>query len=167
MPARRPERLYGIARAVLDVTVDALAASEAGAPARAYVSDGPAIAWDCEQVVVTVEGTFGHKGNVAVEDVSPMDCLLMRGVTLGVWVVRCAPTIGETEEDPPPADDIDANAAAVLADPMVILDGIADAYRAGLLVETHGMAFQNWTGIGPEGGLVGGVLRVRFDLTAV
>lgn len=166
MPPRRPERLYAIARQVLDLAGAALATTEAGAPARQYVSDGPLVAWDCEQIVVTVENTYSHRGDVSVEDTSPLDCLVMRAAVLGVWVVRCAPTLDD-DGTPPDANEIDTNAAIVLADPMVLLDAIVDAYRAGLLLGCHGLAFQQWQGVGPEGGLTGGVLRLRVDLTAV
>ena len=167
MAPRRPERLYGIARQLLDVAVAGLDDhTQGGAPARQYVSDGPLIAWDCEQVVVTVESTLGHEGDVTTEVASPVNCLMMRAAQLGIWVVRCAPTVTE-DGLPPLAQDVDDNAAVVLTDVMVLADVVADAYRRGELLGCHGLAFQQWQGIGPEGGLVGGVLRVRVDLTAV
>lgn len=162
----RPERLYGVARQVLDLVAAALDATPAGAPDRRYVSDGPLVAWDCEQLVVAVEGTVSHDGDLMVETPGPVNCLVMRAATLGVWIVRCAPTV-EDDGTPPPADDIDANAAVMLADPTVMLDAIVTAYQAGELAGAFGLALLGWDGVGPEGGLVGGVLRVRVDLTAV
>lgn len=162
----RPERLHTVASQALTLATAALEASEAGAPARRYVSDGPMLAWDCEQVVVTVESVFGHAGNIAAAAVDPVQCLVMRGAVLGVWVVRCAPTMAD-DGTPPPAAEIDANAEVVLADPTVVFDGLLAGLRDGSWLGAHGLAFEEWTGIGPEGGLTGGVLRVRVDLTVV
>jgi hypothetical protein len=170
----RPERIYNVAREALEIAVAALntAAAEAApgtpeaaavAPARQYVSDGPLVAWDCEQVVVTVENTFGHQGDPTAER-SLVDCLTMRAVTLGIWIVRCAPTMDDDGE-PPPAETIDSNALVTLADPGIVTDAIVSAYKAGAF--GYGLAVEQWQGVGPEGGLVGGVLRLRVDLTAV
>jgi len=162
----RPDRLYTVASQALEIAVAALEASAGGAPARRYVSDGPMLAWDCEQVAVTAESTFGHQGNISAPVVDPVQCLAMRGAVLGVWVVRCAPTMDDDGE-PPAAAAINANAAVVLADPTVVFDALAAALRDGTWLGAHGLAFEEWTGIGPEGGLTGGVLRVRVDLTVV
>lgn len=162
----RPDRLYDLAAAVLDVAVAALVESDAGCPDRRYVADGPAVAWDCEQVVVTVEGTFGHGGDVSSETTEPIRCLWMRGARLGIWVTRCAPTMDDNG-NPPPAAEVDANARAVLADPQVLADAVVAAYKDGQLVDVPGLSLEQWQGIGPEGGLTGGVLFVRADLTTV
>lgn len=162
----RPDRLYTLASSVLDVAVAALEASTAGCPARRYVSDGPAVAWDCEQVTVSVEGTFGHGGDVSAETVEPVRCLWMRGARLGIWVTRCCPTMDD-DGNPPPVEDVEASAAAVLEDPQILADAVVAAYKAGELVEVPGLSLEQWQGIGPEGGLTGGVLFLRFDLATV
>lgn len=160
--ATPPDRLYGIARQVLDIAHGAIT----DPPERHYVSDGPLVAWDCEQVVVTAETMTGHAGDVSVEDQSPIGCLVMRAALLGVWVVRCAPTMDD-DGDPPSAAAIDTNAAVMLQDPLMVANALVAAYRAGTLSHCHGISLQGWQGIGPEGGLTGGVLRLRIDLTAV
>ena len=158
----RPERLYDVAHQALTLVADALP----NCPARRYVSDGPMLAWDCEQVAVTVESVYGHQGNVASAQVDPVQCLRMSGAVLGVWVVRCAPTMDD-DGTPPAAVTIDTNAAVVLGDPIVMLDALTAGLRSGAWLGAYGLAFEEWTGIGPEGGLTGGVLRVRVDLTVV
>lgn len=162
----RPERLFGLASDVLGIAVASLTATDAGCPNRSYVSDGPLIAWDCEQVVVSVERVYGTDGDVSAEVVDPVRCLVMRAAMIGVWVVRCAPTMDD-DGNAPTAAAIHENAEVILADPMVVFDGLLAAHRAGDLSAVGGLAFEQWEGVGPDGGLVGGVLRLRVDLATV
>lgn len=161
-----PDRLYGVARQVLDTVAAGLTAAGKSVPTRQYVADGNLVAWDCEQLVVSVESTQGSAGNPAVEYQGPAFALAMRTATLGVWICRCCPAVDD-DGDPPAADAIDASAQVVLADPMVMLDCLWRAHNSGALATCSGLAFQRWQAIGPMGGLTGGVLRLNIDLTAV
>lgn len=157
------DRAYRVAADVLDEVVAGLEAGGAGAPARRYVNDGALVAWDCEQVVVGVESIHGHTGELFSSD-RPIDCLLMRAAVLTVWIVRCSPTMRDDGTPPSPAQ-IDASARAVLSDPLVALNAVVDAYRAGRVTDTHGLAFVESATVGPEGGYVGTATRFRVDLT--
>lgn len=164
----QPDRLYGIARVVLDTVAAGLNAAGGShvAPSRQYVADGNMVAWDCEQLVVAVDSTQNHAGNAAVESVDLAFAMAARSATLGVWLVRCCPTV-EDDGEPPAAAEIEASAQTVLADPMIMLDCLWRAHTAGNLGTCKGLAFQRWQSLGPMGGLTGGVLRLNIDLTSV
>lgn len=161
-----PQRLYLLASQVLETVATGLADAGLVVPARRYVADGNAVAWDCEQLVVSVDSTQGYEGNVAAEQLGPAFAMALRAATLGVWIVRPAPALDD-EGTPPPADEIDANAQVVLQDPMVTLECLWRAHAAGELGSCKGLAFQRWQAIGPSGGLTGGVLRLNVDLSAL
>ena len=161
------DRVYAIARRVLDTVADGLA--NAGTPhtppARQYVADGNLVAWDCAQLVVAVDSTQNTDGNPAAEYQGPA-AMAARVATLAIWLLRECPTVDD-EGQPPTAAAIDASAQVVLADPTIMLDALWTEYRAGTLIGCHGLAFQRWQAVGPMGGLTGGVLRLNVDLTAV
>lgn len=163
MPSK--DRLYGVARQVLDTVSAGLTAAGAEAPARQYVADGNLVAWDCEQLVVAVASTYSHQGDVASEFAGVM-AMVPRAADLEVWLVRCCPT-PDDDGEPPSADDIDASAAVVLADPMVIVECLWKAYEAGDLASCKGLVFRRWQAVGPSGGLTGGVMRLSVNLTEV
>lgn len=156
-----PDRLYQVARVVLDTVVATLE----NPPPRRYVSVGNP-AFDCEQVVVSVDRTLGHAGDIAQEVTAPLGCLVMRAVDIGVWVIRCAPTMND-DGQAPSAASLEASAAALLRDPVVILNGLVAAHQAGTLAPSRGLGFLNWQALAPEGGFAGGVQRIRLDLTGV
>lgn len=159
-------KLYTVARQVLTVVSGGLSAAGRPAPSRQYVADGNLVAWDCEQLVVAVDSTQGHQGNVAVEDLGPAFAMAPRAATLGVWLLRSAPMLDD-EGTPPAAAEIDANAEIVLADPMVMLWYLWHAHERDELAPCKGLSFQRWQALGPMGGLTGGVLRLNVDLVGI
>ena len=163
-----PDRLYGVARQILDAVAAGLeqAGGDHKPPSRQYVSDGNLVAWDCEQLVVAVASTFSHDGNVATEYQGTAVAMAPRAAEVEVWLVRCCPT-PDDDGEPPAADAIDASAAVVLADPMIILDTLWRKHAAGELASCKGLAFRRWQAVGPSGGLTGGVLRLVVNLTDV
>jgi hypothetical protein len=156
------DRLYGIARAMLDCVAGALTAP----PERRYVSDGPLVAWDCEQLVAAVERTISTSGNAAVEVQDPSLAFVMRSATVGLWLVRCCPTMDD-DGTAPTAEAVDASAQVVLRDPTVMVRALWSAQQAGTIGGCRSMAFLGWQAVGPSGGLTGGVLRMAVDLTSV
>lgn len=160
-------RLYDIARAFLDAVVDGWPAEAPPLPSRRYVSNG-LVFWDCcETLAVEVERTFGIEADPSVEQIIQVPGLLgMRAATIAVWLIRKVVDIDEQGEAVvfPAADEIEDDAQVVLADAQAVLNVLIDAQRAGTLATCQGVAFENWTAQGPEGGLGGGVLRVRAML---
>lgn len=159
-----PDRIIGLARAALTAVENHFGAA---LPERRYVSDG-LIAFDCEQLAVQVERTFGQGGNIAGEQIEPLSAsagFAMRAATLAIWLLHCAPVVGD-DGSPPSVTDIEASAEAVLVGAQRLLNALVAAQRAGELAGCHGLAFETWQGVGPDGGLVGGVLRVRVALVS-
>lgn len=161
-----PAELYGLA-------ADVLAAIEAGYPAapsahalpdRRYVSDGPAVADDCADgaLSVAVERMFSHAGDLAeqfVQQQPPEPSYALRGVTVAVRLVRCSPV-----DKMIAVADIEDAAEVTLADPIRLWNALRAAQASDDLAGCSGLAFESWEGYGPEGGLAGGVLRVRLGL---
>ena len=157
------DRAYQVASDVLAEVVEALESVGNGAPDRRYVNDGQLVAWDCEQVTVAVESIHGHTGNL-FEASGAQDCLVMRAAVVSVWIVRCSPVLDDSGT-PPPVSEIEASARVALSDPLVVVNAITDAYRAGRITGSRGLAFLDGTTAGPDGGFVGTVSRFRIDLT--
>lgn len=160
-----PDRLYTVAALCLATIEDYYEAQAQDLPTRRGVADGVAI-YDCEQMTVQVERVYSIAGNSAVEELAEADCLGMRAATLAITTLRCAPTLTSQGKAPTTAK-IDASAQRVLADPTLQWNALRQARKQGTLAPlNHGLVLEGWQGIGPEGGLSGGTLRVRWALTA-
>jgi hypothetical protein len=132
-------------------------------PERQCVSNG-AVFWDCEQLVIACERVYGLEGDVAAEFWHQEPQLVgFRGVILAVWLLRCVPDLDVegTNVSMPSAEDIDNSATTVLGDSVDIFNLLVAAQERGELATCSGLAFQDWTPAGPEGGFGGGVTRVR------
>lgn len=159
------DRLYTVASLCLSVIEDHYAEKGADLPTRRCVTDGVAI-YDCEQLTVQVERVYSITGNAAQESLAEADCLGMRAATLAITTLRCVPTLTSQGKAPTTAK-LDASAQRLLADPTLQWNALRQARKAGALAPyNHGLVLENWQGIGPEGGLGGGTMRVRWTLTA-
>lgn len=152
-------RAYAAANAVLGIVNGSIEEP----PARNYVTVGLP-AFDCAEVVVGVDRMLGHLGDPSVEQNQALRCLAMRAVELSVWVIRCVPVL-TNQGTPPTPEHLDTSAQVVLRDPIAVMNGVIAAHNAGQLGDTYGVVFMDWRGITPEGGLGGGVQRIRVDLT--
>lgn len=164
MPPLPADRVYLVARAVLDAVVDHYATEGVDLPERRYVSDGPMVAWDCEQLVVYVERTF--PGLADVEQPRVVDGLEVRSAVMQAEIVRCSPTIDDENavNFPDPAE-IEASAMLTLADAVLLPAAIRAAYKAGELGCCHDVVIGGWAGLGPMGSLVGGRAQITMQLT--
>lgn len=159
------DRLYDAARALLDVVVEHYATVGVPLPPRQFVSDGTP-AWDCEQVCVYVERTAS--GTVEAETTTAINCLVVRSAQITVEIARCTPVFADEFSDAPPtAEAIEAVSRLVLADPMHLTNAIVAAHRAGNLGGDKGLSLIEWESLGPQGGLVGGRQRIRWQLSEV
>lgn len=162
-------RTYDVARTALDLLVADWPADPDVAlplPARRYVNWG-AVIWDCDQIVVSIERTFGHTGDVSAEqiDVQPMT-MAVRAVTLAIWIVRCVPDIDASGEQivlPTPAE-LEASAQVFAADTDQVLAILARRQRQHDFASCDGLGFENCLASGPEGGFAGGVTRLRAEI---
>lgn len=163
-------RTYDAASEILDTLVaDWPTDPDVASPlptGRQYVNWGNVI-WDCEQLVVTIERTFGHLGDVSAEqiDVQPLT-MAVRAVTIGVWIIRCVPDIDASGERIilPTPHALDDSAKLLAADTDVVLAILAKAQRKNQLLACGSVGFENAIAQGPEGGFSGGVTRLRVGL---
>lgn len=121
-------------------------------------------AWDCELLAVQLERQFSYSGNLAAEVVEPMERsagFALRGALFAITLLRCMPTVDD-DGNPPPVADEEAAAQQVLTDSQLLLNVLVAAVRAGDLGGCSSIAFVEWANVGPDGGLGGGVLRVRI-----
>ncbi len=164
--APEPERLYDMAAAAL-LAVQTYHGGPL--PERQFVSAGPPV-WDCELLAVHVERTEGYEGDVATVTVQPMSSapgFAMRAATLAVTLVRCTPAVPESKGSKvsmPSVDDEEDAALTLYSDSQRVLNALVQAHKAGELGGCRSLAFLDWSVIGPEGGMVAGLLRVRAGL---
>lgn len=160
------DRIWLLAQELRDVIRLGYAAAGVDLPERQFVSPGLP-AWDCEILAIQLERTFGIAGNLAAEIVEPQlpqAAHAMRGATFAVWLVRCVPTIHDdgTNIHVPSVTEEEAAAKIIYSDVQLLLNVIVAAQRAGNLPGCSGLAFEAWQGVGPQGGLSGGYLRLRL-----
>lgn len=130
-------------------------------PERQYVSNGM-IVWDCDQLVVMVEATYGTEADLAAEGIFSQASagFGLRAATIGVAVLRCVPDVDD-EGTPPSWESIQDSSEIILSDAETVLSVLLAAQQAGELATCQALAFDRWTSEGPQGGLAGGVTRLR------
>lgn len=172
MTARRPDWAYDLARSIVTEVVAYYAAAVAAAPddlelqalpPRQFVSEGVP-AWDCEQLCLQVERIYVTNGNVAAAETDPIlqaksDKRAMQGSLI---LLRCAADLDD-RDIVPDADEIQKAGRVVLRDAVMMENAIDAAIRAGSLARCRSWSLTEWVGVGPEGGLVGGVLRFAIS----
>lgn len=166
-PAPDPLRLYAACRELLDVVIEGYIANALPIPERRYVSDGPLVAWDCEQVTSYCENTFAGLSDAELP--SATDAAGVRSARLYVEVVRKSPTFDapaglQQMPPPPPPERIDDNAKVALVDAIMLPWCVRAAKRAGTLPSCAGLIIDQWQAIGPAGSYVGSRLGVRVQL---
>lgn len=160
-----PDRIFAVARMALSVIEDAYEEASVDMPQRRAVVGGNAI-YDCEQLTVQAERVYGINATAAVENPAEEDCLGMRAVLLAITTLRCVPNISDRGKAPK-VELLEASALRELGDPTIQWNALRQARKSGALAPfNHGLAFAGWQAIGPDGGLGGGTLRVRWTLTA-
>lgn len=153
-------RLSGLARQVLAIVADVIA----DPPDRQYITQSLP-AFDCAELVVGADGIVGHDGDASVETTGLISCLTMQAANLSIWLVRCVPTQDDDGTAPDP-EDLEASADMLLADPIDMFNAITGAYFAGELAGCSGLGLLGWTAIESSGGIGGGTMRLRVDLSS-
>lgn len=163
------DAVYQLAADTLAAVVNRWPDDASPLPERQFVSNG-FVTWDCEEVAVAVERTYGVEGEPGFETASASGVHLMgvRAIQVAIWIIRCVPDMTTDDDENvivPSAVAIDASAAELLTDPTAIINALITQMRtAEGLGSCSGIAFQNWTAEGPSGGLGGGTLRVAMTL---
>jgi phage tail protein X len=125
---------------------------------------------DCELVATWCERTYAHTGSVVEEVIEPLGSAASHVLRAGMFVVtmyRCTPAVPDSHGDSialPSTLEEEAAARELYGDAQRVTNALRAAERAGELPACNGLAFDSWTGLGPEGGMVGGELRVRVGL---
>lgn len=154
--------LYDLAVVAKDAVVAYYLAQGVELPERRYVADGiPAWFPGCPQFTTRIVRVYS--GTPGAETVGEVDCLVQFTAVVGLEVTRCVPTVND-RGDPPPADDVEASAGVVLADPALLFSAVFDAYQSGDFGDCGGLAYEQWTAKGPDGGMAGGELTVRLQI---
>lgn len=161
--------LYDLAASVLAGIVTNWPATAEPLPTRAFVMPGVP-AWDsCEQLTVHVERTYSIDGDITAEtlaDTTRGSVFTTRAATLVATLIRCvhdADTVGDTIVVPSVAD-YTADSQVILGDAQALWNAILAGYRDGDFGSCDSVAFEDWSGVGPEGGFAGGTLRFRIGL---
>ena len=160
-------RIFDLLAACRDAVVTYYALGGIDLPERRVVTPGLP-AFDCEGLYVQGERHYAHQGNIGLETLDPLDedgDVFLRALVVSVWLARCT----HTQDDDgtiPTADEEESDARLVYADAAYLLNAIVGAVNDGLLPGCNGLVFESWQGIGPEGGMGGGALRVRLNMDA-
>lgn len=138
-------------------------------PAVQYVA--PCLpAADCEMLAVHIEGWFSSEG----QNISPTGLAhsrraghTLKGATVAIYLLRCVHGIELTEGGQPVLPSVsqeEEDAERILRDSVLLANALIDAERDERLGGCHGLVFDTWTSLTNEGGLGGGVLRMRAVL---
>lgn len=156
------DRLKTLLDDVLAAVVALWPAEAAELPALQYVANG-AVPWDgCETLAVSLDRTFGApSGDPTLEQMTVQPALiLIRCAVIDVFLLRCVPTVTDSGAMPAPAD-VEASADIILRDAQALTNVIVEAAANGTIPGCKALSLENWTAAGPEGGMGGGILRIR------
>jgi hypothetical protein len=123
-------------------------------------------AWDCEQLVVSTERTFGSEGSPSQERIVPIGDGVpwLRVLVLSIQIVRCCATVDANIEGAtfPAAQVMTDEALTILTDADLVLHCLIRAQARNELAGCGGIALENWKALPEQGGLHGGLTRVRL-----
>lgn len=126
---------------ILGAVVDHFDAAGVALPARRYVAPGdPAeIAWDCEQLVVAIQGIGWGQAPAAGAQLtrvgSPVSAMALRHAVFVVMLVRCTPAEGDPDTGIPDMDVIHAAGLEFMTDMGLLSQALLEAcarVRTGL-----------------------------------
>lgn len=157
-----PTLLHTWAQAIKMAVADHYAAQGVALPAWQQV-----LAWtpayDCEMVAVYPEAAFAHDGSMNATDTAAAmadPAHAMRYARIAIAVVRCVPTLDDNG-NPPATTVAEAAALPILTDALLVWDAVVAAQRAGTIPTCGSVAFESWASVEANGGLGGGVTRIR------
>lgn len=157
------DRLVNLAETLLAAVADHWPVDAEPLPDLQYIANG-AIAWDgCALLAVSMVRTFpATEGDITLEGLTaaPPRYAGVRAAQFDVYLLRCVPDLADGADGsiivPAPAD-VQASAVTILTDAQALYNAIV----AGVPGCSHA-APESWTAAGPEGGMGGGIQRVRL-----
>lgn len=150
-----------LARKFLDGVVAHFAAAGVALPERRFLAAGnpQLIAWDCEQLFVSLTGIgIGPAPDAPVQSPrmgGPVGAFNVRHAIFSIQLVRCTPSVGENSNDPfPPADAIDAAGVQSMMDAGLLSDAVVRmcSRLQQDLGRNHHVQAGLTSSLGPEGG---------------
>ena len=162
--------LYTIAAAFLDSATDALALTDEGPPARAFVSPGEPALDCCPQLAVWTQNLID---GAMLQEPTGLGAArkINRGglpvVTIFVQAVRCAPMIEDTggKIKLPDPDELSAAARAIDQDGWALWNHISWDLRHGDLANVCAGAWRDGgTKLQPQGGCAGWTFIFRYPV---
>lgn len=166
--ATRYTKAHRLAEALLDAIVDEFTKVDVGLPALRFVSNG-SIPFDTELLAVALNRIYGTSASGPPDEASlgERPHTHWRSAQFEVVLMRCAPVFDDNPLDAQPAINmrqLAASALRTMTDPLIMTQGILNAYQGGLFGAGVNLAFEDWAALGPEGALVGGRMMVRIGL---
>jgi hypothetical protein len=154
---------------ILNRLLDCLAASMEACqvpPCRLFLSTDSVVPWDvcCECGDGVGQAWVNVSSIVAMLDDQQrgMSCAPIFEATVKVGILRCALTQDDAGNPPEPID-LTEQALKILRDRALINQAIFSCWSS--TIESDDWTIGDWTGLGPQGGCVGGqvTLTVRFN----
>lgn len=168
--ALAPEFPFDLAETMLDVIVDAYDVAGAALPERQYVAAGTPVD-DCPILAVTLEALSPSELNPAVDVIDPISASLGFASQSGlyaIYLIRCTdavPRVKGSRFIPPTVGQEQSAAEQVYDDSIRVHNALVAAQKSGNLAGCNSVIFQSWNVIGPSGGHVGGVTRVKVGMS--
>jgi hypothetical protein len=167
------ERLKDIAQSILDTLSDALTTAGIDVPTRQYIHSGQ-IAQDLvgencgDALVVGWNGMSQMASDATVTPIGPtIKCAVPLVAQFTVALIRCVPTLKDTESDPfPTAAELQASGEAILTDALTLPAVAIDEQLAGMLtgLQCSLVGIGNVLPIGPFGAVGGTSLVLVVSL---
>ena len=126
-----------------------------GAASQDYTGDCD---HSCGMAWVRLSGMYPMAG-VGIADATPGNCSASLGADIELGIMRCI-SVGDSEGNPPPPAELLASTQLQMADAMTMLRAI----QCCPAVPTKDTLVGAYAPLGPEGGLVGGVLTLSVAL---
>lgn len=159
--------LWDLAAAVRDAIETRWPIDAEPLPDRRFVSNGT-IVWDCDQLAIGIDSTFGTLGDPAFAAVlsgAQGIGYSLRAASVTALLLRCVPAPEEDDQGNvtaiPTTDEIETSAQLLLSDSIALFNVLLEAQAAGELATCQGLAFDRGQAEGPEGGLGGWSIRVQ------
>jgi hypothetical protein len=164
-----PDAMFNMAERLLDCAGAALAATDAGAPARALVATGAEIAWDnceCGQLSVHVLRTYPADTFPVLKQSGPYErCqTTFTVVEYVVTILRCVPVQDDSGQPPVPAA-MTAAARTDFTDRWAVRSGVMCCLADDNPLTRNPMLVQEQLAIGDEGMCAGSELHVLIGFS--
>lgn len=158
-------RLSTLADSILTAVNTVFAAAGVTLPARQYVHTG-AVAWDCEQVTVSLGRLFTGLPQGETPGAETTICGEPRALDFSIWIIRCVPKVGAPDARSwPSPTDLTAAAHVTMNDTITLFYGLRNAYSANtFLVPCEAASFGPIQMVGPDGGFGGIVMSLGVQL---